>query len=189
MLRNGTRLCGRLMPPSYFPRVGRTNLFCNFRRGFASGEATAPKKKGLKALMQTYGWSALAVYMAISAVDLPLCYFGVHSLGEKTIKVYMNRLKNIFDCGKEEHLLISEIEILQEERQRIKEHASGESIWRQLMNSNFLTEFLIAYGIHKSLVFVRVPLTAAATPAIVKILQHWGFNIGKLKKVATKVDK
>ncbi|AAS53846.1 AFR475Cp [Eremothecium gossypii ATCC 10895] len=189
MLRNGSRLLGRLTSPAHFPRVGRMNLFCNLRRDFTNGQDAAPKKKGLKALMQTYGWSALAVYMAISAIDLPLCYFGVHSLGEKTIKVYMNRLKNVFDCGKEEHLLISEIEILQEERERIKQTASGESIWRQLMNSNFLTEFLIAYGIHKSLVFIRVPITAAATPAIVKALQHWGFNIGKLKKVASKADK
>lgn len=42
------------------------------------------------------------------------------------------------------------------------------------------TQLALAYAIHKSLfIFVRVPLTVAFTPKIVKTLRGWGWNIGK----------
>lgn len=48
----------------------------------------------------------------------------------------------------------------------------------------------LAYAIHKSFIFVRVPLTAAVTPKIVKTLRGWGWNIGrptrKAKSAAAK---
>jgi hypothetical protein len=44
------------------------------------------------------------------------------------------------------------------------------SIWTQLV---------LAYAIHKSFIFIRVPVTAAITPKVVKTLRGWGWNIGK----------
>lgn len=41
------------------------------------------------------------------------------------------------------------------------------------------TQLALAYAIHKSFIFVRVPLTAAVTPKIVKTLRGWGWNIGR----------
>ena len=41
------------------------------------------------------------------------------------------------------------------------------------------TELALAYAIHKSLIFIRVPITAAVTPKVVKMLRGWGFEIGK----------
>jgi hypothetical protein len=41
------------------------------------------------------------------------------------------------------------------------------------------TELALAYAIHKSLIFIRVPITAAVTPKVVKTLRKWGFDIGK----------
>lgn len=41
------------------------------------------------------------------------------------------------------------------------------------------TQLLLAYGVHKSLIFFRVPLTAAVTPRIVKWLRSRGWNIGR----------
>lgn len=43
------------------------------------------------------------------------------------------------------------------------------------------TQLLLAYGVHKSLIFFRIPLTAAVTPKVVKTLQSWGWNIGYKK--------
>lgn len=43
------------------------------------------------------------------------------------------------------------------------------------------TQLALAYAIHKSFIFVRVPLTAAITPKVVKTLRSWGWNIGKRK--------
>lgn len=49
------------------------------------------------------------------------------------------------------------------------------------------TQLLLAYGLHKSLMIFRIPLTAAVTPKIVKTLRGWGYNIGpRVKK--PKVD-
>ena len=41
------------------------------------------------------------------------------------------------------------------------------------------TQLALAYAIHKSFIFIRVPLTAAVTPKIVKTLRGWGWNIGR----------
>jgi hypothetical protein len=41
------------------------------------------------------------------------------------------------------------------------------------------TQLALAYAIHKSFIFVRIPLTVAVTPRIVKQLRAWGWNIGK----------
>jgi hypothetical protein len=46
------------------------------------------------------------------------------------------------------------------------------------------TQLALAYAIHKSFIFVRVPATAAITPKVVKVLRGWGWNIGK-RKTAT----
>ena len=43
------------------------------------------------------------------------------------------------------------------------------------------TQLALAYAIHKSFIFLRVPLTAAVTPKIVKVLRSWGYQIGKRK--------
>ena len=42
------------------------------------------------------------------------------------------------------------------------------------------TQLAIAYAIHKSFIFIRVPLTAAVTPKVVKTLRGWGWDIGKV---------
>lgn len=47
-------------------------------------------------------------------------------------------------------------------------------------NLGFWTKMALAYAIHKSFIFVRVPITAAITPKVVKTLRSWGWNIGKM---------
>lgn len=47
------------------------------------------------------------------------------------------------------------------------------------MMTGIWTQLALAYAIHKSFIFVRVPLTAAVTPKIVKTLRGWGWNIGR----------
>ena len=41
------------------------------------------------------------------------------------------------------------------------------------------TQLALAYAIHKSFIVFRVPLTAAVTPKVVKVLRSWGWKIGK----------
>lgn len=51
------------------------------------------------------------------------------------------------------------------------------------------TQLALAYAIHKSFIFIRVPLTAAVTPKVVKVLRGWGWDIGKRTTKAAKAAK
>jgi hypothetical protein len=51
--------------------------------------------------------------------------------------------------------------------------------WQRLTIVGIWTQLALAYAVHKSFIFVRVPLTAAVTPQVVKTLRRWGWNIGK----------
>jgi hypothetical protein len=46
-------------------------------------------------------------------------------------------------------------------------------------NLGLATQLALAYAIHKSFIFIRVPVAAAVTPKVVKILRGWGWDIGK----------
>jgi hypothetical protein len=41
------------------------------------------------------------------------------------------------------------------------------------------TQLALAYAIHKSFIFIRVPLTISITPKVVRVLRGWGWDIGK----------
>lgn len=151
----------------------RTNLGVRF-------QSTAKEpSKGIKALVKEYGYSALGVYLFLSALDLPVCYLIVHSLGKEQIETYENKVKQYFGYGKSDEDLqrMQEIQKIEEVHE---EKSEGPLSWFSW------TEFAIAYGIHKSIfIFVRVPLTAALTPLIVKLLRGWGFKIGTDKLATT----
>jgi hypothetical protein len=51
------------------------------------------------------------------------------------------------------------------------------------------TQLALAYAIHKSFIFIRVPLTAAVTPKVVKVLRSWGWQIGKRSTKAEKAAR
>jgi N-terminal acetyltransferase 2 len=42
------------------------------------------------------------------------------------------------------------------------------------------TQLALAYAVHKSFIFIRVPLTAAILPKVVKTLRGWGWQVGKI---------
>lgn len=52
------------------------------------------------------------------------------------------------------------------------------------ISTGLVTQLALAYAIHKSFIFIRVPLTAAVTPKVVKVLRSWGWQIGKKKPKA-----
>jgi len=56
-------------------------------------------------------------------------------------------------------------------------------------DASLATQLALAYAIHKSFMFVRVPLTAAITPKVVKTLRSWGWDIGKRTTKETKAAK
>lgn len=131
-------------------------------------EAKKDKKRaGLKELMKKYGYAALGVYLFLSMLDLPLCYLFVASVGDEKIKEYQEKVKQFFGIGQSKD---RENGSFKKEEENDKKGSKYSAFW---------TTFFIAYGLHKSLVFIRLPLTATLTPSIVKQLQKFGFNIGR----------
>ncbi|TVY88763.1 putative N-terminal acetyltransferase [Lachnellula willkommii] len=47
------------------------------------------------------------------------------------------------------------------------------------MDASLATQLALAYAIHKSFIFIRVPIAVAVTPKVVKVLRGWGWDIGK----------
>ncbi|KAG5520173.1 hypothetical protein PMAC_001250 [Pneumocystis sp. 'macacae'] len=122
----------------------------------------------LKYLMKRYGAAAASVYLGISVIDFTLSWVLVKSLGSTAIQFYEKVLLEIKNrTGWRPKRSIAS---LSENKDNIESEPS--SIW---------TEIAIAYGIHKLLILVRVPLTAAFTPPLVRILNQRGWSIGKLK--------
>ena len=66
-----------------------------------------------------------------------------------------------------------------------KSHYHGEDVYNTTnLDKGIWTQLALAYAIHKSFIFVRVPLTAAVLPKVVKTLRGWGWNIGKRRPKA-----
>jgi len=155
----------------------------------------------LRKLSREYGWSALGVYLGLSAIDLPLSYMLVRYLGADVV-------------GEWEHYIVSNVSSFIPESVKSTYHAwtqamkgaEKETVGNQEISSHvemagwgvqqaeaqnkshasLATQLALAYAIHKSFIFIRVPLTAAITPKVVKTLRGWGWDIGKRTTKAQK---
>ncbi|BCS28906.1 uncharacterized protein APUU_70476S [Aspergillus puulaauensis] len=139
----------------------------------------------LKTLSREYGWSALWIYLFLSALDFPFCFAAVKLLGADKIGHYEHVVVENIKGGvnkvwpgafeesneEEEEGQGSETQAVEKKRGPAEEA----SLWTQLA---------LAYAIHKSFIFVRVPLTAAITPKVVKQLRKWGWDVVKGKPKA-----
>ncbi|KAJ5320483.1 hypothetical protein PENANT_c010G09427 [Penicillium antarcticum] len=174
----------RAGPNTFQQPKQRLNRRFNSGSAGNGGSQARPEKDSLsqrlKKLSREYGWSALGVYLALSALDFPFCFAAVRLLGVERIgyweHIAVEFLKDKFKAvwpavqtGEGEDSPGQ----LEKAEERNQEEAS---IWTQLA---------LAYAIHKSFIFIRVPLTAAVTPKVVKTLRGWGWNIGKRKPKST----
>ncbi|KAI1177625.1 hypothetical protein F4777DRAFT_540738 [Nemania sp. FL0916] len=158
-------------------------------------KSTTPESQSLSArlkkLSREYGWAAVGVYLGLSVLDFPFCFLLVRVVGTERI-------------GELEHWLVSHITHLIPDSIRIRwneyraalkqarqeQYGNEEEVevagWgveaaeqRNNSEASLGTQLALAYAIHKSFIFIRVPLTAAVTPKVVKVLRSWGWNIGK----------
>lgn len=151
--------------------------------GAAGGAPKEPPKKGIRLLMAKYGYSALGVYLGLSAIDLPLSFLFVHSVGPERLEVWMTQAKEYlgFDTSKPAPPPQEDVGGALEPDQ-----PPPSTKWFGI-DRVLLAEFGVAYALHKSLIFARVPITAALTPVVVRQLQAWGFKIGQGAATATAV--
>lgn len=199
--KSKARRSGRTTSPDPTPNL-------NSPKGTSSGAAAEPEPQGLGAKMRKlsreYGWSALGVYFALTALDFPFCYLFVKQMGTDRI-------------GEWEHIVISHVKAVipdsvkqtwREWRTSMKQAEKGipggqqvgegvemagwgveEAQKQNKAEASLATQLALAYAIHKSFIFIRVPITVAITPKVVRILRGWGWDIGKRTTKEAKAIK
>ncbi|KAK2753960.1 hypothetical protein FQN54_007319 [Arachnomyces sp. PD_36] len=150
----------------------------------------------LRKLSREYGWAALGIYLFLSALDFPFCFAAVRLLGVDRIGHYehvvVEGAKGIFaavwpfqDHATDPADLAADADVPAldtEEQASTYDHGVAEAEKRKSVEgASIWTQLALAYAIHKSFIFIRVPLTAAVTPKVVRVLRRWGWDIGKRK--------
>ncbi|EXJ71638.1 uncharacterized protein A1O5_05446 [Cladophialophora psammophila CBS 110553] len=209
------RAMGTSSPPSAqaFRAAGKQPLRRNNvagRRYNSTSSSTANQKPSLKERLKTmsreYGWTAVGVYLALSALDFPFCFLAVRMMGTETIGHYEHVVVETFkaivkwplqgsrkaemaaDGAIDEATDVKELEqhgaqggrILEQEEETNDHGYKAAQKANQGENASLWTQLALAYAVHKSFIFIRVPLTAAVLPKVVKTLRSWGWNIGKM---------
>ncbi|KAH0844542.1 hypothetical protein AYO21_08568 [Fonsecaea monophora] len=190
-------------------RLPRRNNNATGRRYNSSttSSATSAKpsiKERLKTMSREYGWTAVGVYLALSALDFPFCFLAVRMMGTETIGHYEHVVVETFKSivkwpiqgsakaemaadgaidGVSGEAGVSQVEqaggrVLEEETNDHGYKAAEKA--NRGDNASIWTQLALAYAVHKSFIFIRVPLTAAVLPKVVKTLRSWGYNIGKM---------
>ena len=219
------------------------------------GQPSLSLSQRLRKLSREYGWSAVGVYLLLSAFDLPLCFIAVRSIGterigewEHAVVQWVKRAVPLQippawrrgaatekEIGGPAGEGVEKVEgiagfdhgVLEAERANKGDSASkwislgrtaypcsvfcpcisgimATTLFRSILRLCWLsslvlspltslittttlgiyTQLALAYAIHKSFIFIRVPLTAAVTPKVVRTLRGWGWDIGKRKPKA-----
>ncbi|KAK3309134.1 uncharacterized protein B0T15DRAFT_526286 [Chaetomium strumarium] len=161
------------------------------KTGNASGEPLSVSAR-MKKLSREYGWSAVGVYLALSVLDFPFCFLLVRTVGTEKIAhiehVVVSNVKKIIPDSVETWWREYRQALGEAKRERMGETGETDVIYHGVEEAekrssqegaSLATQLALAYAIHKSFIFLRVPLTAAVTPKVVKVLRSWGWEIGK----------
>ncbi|KAK9369337.1 hypothetical protein V1509DRAFT_620466 [Lipomyces kononenkoae] len=138
-------------------------------------KAQPAKKEGyFKRMSKKYGISVVYVYLGLSMLDFPVCFAVVHTLGQEKISewedIVSEYVKPVTEYVKD---VLRSFGIKLPERQEHRPADDSEDTTTSIQHKpSLLTEAAIAYGIHKSLIFIRLPAAVAITPPIVKFLQR-----------------
>ncbi|KAF2005006.1 hypothetical protein P154DRAFT_571746 [Amniculicola lignicola CBS 123094] len=211
--RSTTRFAAASNGQSQFCRYGQSILSRRFRSfRFKSDKASpshAPNptphlgspepplslSQRLKKLSKEYGWTAVGVYFALSALDFPFCFLAVRTIGTDKIghyehvamEAFWNAVRIVFpDLAKQQKTPAADVSDVAQATGRDGDLGwSGEVEAAETANkgaeASIWTQLALAYAIHKSFIFIRIPLTAAILPKVVKTLRKWGYDIGKKK--------
>jgi N-terminal acetyltransferase 2 len=126
----------------------------------AVDEEKLPVTQRLRILFKKYRWPALTVYIGLSIIDFGISFLAVRALGTEKI-------------GRYEKIILRKVEDSTGWKAKgtppqHMDSKEGASIW---------TEVALAYTIHKTLfALVRVPLTVAVTPYLVKLYHRKGYG-------------
>ncbi|OCK81794.1 hypothetical protein K432DRAFT_380962 [Lepidopterella palustris CBS 459.81] len=188
---------GNIRSPRFNSSKTPQNPKLNPTPHLGSPEPAPSLSQRLRKLSREYGWSAIGVYLALSALDFPFCFLAVRMLGTDRIGRYEHAVIEAFwevvqvpfpNLGKQKETEEGQIAgegAMQATAREGQMGWSGEVEKADAKNkgaeATIWTQLALAYAIHKSFIFIRVPLTAAVTPKVVKTLRGWGWDIGKRK--------
>ncbi|KNE55199.1 hypothetical protein AMAG_01115 [Allomyces macrogynus ATCC 38327] len=155
----------------------------------SAAATTTPAKKPskLRQLFKDYGRPAFFVYMAISTIDLSLSFVAVYS-GVDVEKLVDTAKAYLTQWGLWEFAVdqddVDELHGLNHPDGEVSAPAAPATTNGK--NQSLLTTFLIAYAFHKLLLPIRVPITVAVTPAVVRYLRRWGWlkDVGAVARAA-----
>lgn len=127
----------------------------------AEEDVKLPITQRLKILFKKYRWSALTVYLGLSVADFGIAFLAVRAFGTEKI-------------GRYEKIILKKVEdtigwkTKGTPPQHMQDSSEAASIW---------TEIALAYTIHKTLfALIRVPVTVAITPPLVKWYTRKGYG-------------
>ncbi|KAK4131150.1 hypothetical protein BT67DRAFT_388912 [Trichocladium antarcticum] len=160
------------------------------KNGKAAAEESLSLSGRLKKLSREYGWTAAGVYLTLSVLDFPFCFLLVRTVGTEKIAhleeiVVVNAQKVIPESvqlrWREYRQTMNKKKQEETGEAEVGDHGVAAAEERNNEGASLATQLALAYAIHKSFIFIRVPLTAAITPKIVHVLRSWGWQIGKRK--------
>ncbi|GAA5901270.1 hypothetical protein JCM6882_007731 [Rhodosporidiobolus microsporus] len=175
----------------------------------------APLTQRIKALFRKHGWTALVIYLLLSAVDFALAFLLVYSVGADRVREAEDyvldklgwkrkdgedkppgKIKQAVEGWKARHgrgaaavdkpAGVSEQELIGGGEAHAPVEASvvpaaemKKAEAEEKGYSAYATTAVLAYAIHKTVLLpLRVGITVAITPKVVRLLQSWGWKVG-----------
>ncbi|KAF3760486.1 hypothetical protein M406DRAFT_324343 [Cryphonectria parasitica EP155] len=211
--RTGTGTSSTPRNPQAWKGTGGTTLSRTQRRNFgwswarqsqgggAKQEPSLSFSARMRKLSREYGWAAVGVYLSLSVADFPFCFLLVKWVGTDRIAEFehwiTSNVKKFIPDSVKQQWREWRAEMKGVEKEQIGDNHISNDVemvgWgveeaqeRHKADASLATQLALAYAIHKSFIFVRVPLTAAVTPKVVKVLRSWGWQIGKRKPKTTR---
>lgn len=172
-------------------KVSQRRLSFINKRLYSTTKPPVPPKQqsSIKQLIAKYGYTSLVTYLFVGGIDFALSYMLIHQVGEEEINVKYNELKKALGFkSKNAEEIRKEFELKRqtqntEETNKEKENTDLSILGKIkhygniLLSNTMFKEVIIAYGLHKSLIFIRLPVTAMITPPVynylLKVKPNW----------------
>lgn len=132
-------------------------------------------RERLRVIMRRYGWWAVGVYLVLGTVDLGIIFALVHYYGGDKVREIERTVRRWIGLNVDEATETVQHSPDTEKPRPLVAPGEDKSDTQKFI-AQLTTEFVLAYGIHKTLLLpVRAAITAAITPAVVRWLVRRGW--------------
>lgn len=131
-----------------------------------------------------YGYSPFFIYAGLGVIDTLLFFAAIRYYGHDRVIDFQISVRDYFGLGRskkqnedEDDFGKLDIGITKSKDSEINDKDKPhESV-------TLTTEILLAYSLHRALFFVRIPLTLALTPPVVRYCKRLGYDFSRPQKV------